>query len=197
MKPTGSGKDRLTPENWLAFQKRLRAYVGKRAQAGDVDDIVGEILLKLVRTQASLEIARDPAAWVMRVAANAIADHHRKRSVERTRLAQVEQEMALTLASAREPQDNADAEIARCLVPFIKGLPAVYAETLMIVEVDGMTQAEAAERLALSLPAVKSRVQRGRAKLKEALLRCCALQLDRRGNVMDYRLNGSSCGDRC
>ena len=38
----------------------------------------------------------------------------------------------------------------------------------------------------LSLPGAKSRIQRGRKLLMEKLLDCCHIDLDRRGNVLDW-----------
>lgn len=169
----------------------------KRAQPGDVDDIVGDILLKLVRTRNALETARDPAAWVMRVAANAVADHYRKSGAEKRGRSLTEGEMALQVEARPDAAETPATEVARCLVPFLKALPEIYAEVLMLTDLGGVPQVEAAERLGLSLPAVKSRVRRGREKLRQALLRCCAVQLDGRGNVIDFRLNSSGCGARC
>jgi len=44
---------------------------------------------------------------------------------------------------------------------------------------------ELAERLGLSVSGAKSRVQRGREQLKQALLDCCQFEFDRRGRVID------------
>ena len=144
-----------------------------------------------------MEAAKDPTAWMMRVAANAVADHHRKRGVEKRRHTHAEREMVLAAEAPPDVQETATTEVARCLVPFVKSLPEIYAEVLMLTDVGGMTQVEVAERLGLSLPAVKSRVRRGREKLRQALLRCCALQLDRRGNIIEYRRHSNGCGVRC
>lgn len=62
-----------------------------------------------------------------------------------------------------------------------------------------MTQA-AAERLGLSVPGAKSRVQRGRACLRAMLLRCCEIETDRRGRVVTFETHDAkgcvSCGDK-
>ena len=42
------------------------------------------------------------------------------------------------------------------------------------------------ERAALSLSGMKSRVQRGRARMRQSLLECCYVELDRRGGIADY-----------
>jgi hypothetical protein len=47
--------------------------------------------------------------------------------------------------------------------------------------------------LDLSLSGAKSRVQRGRQKLKDRLLACCQVQFDTRGNILDYQLKETQC----
>ena len=86
-------------------------------------------------------------------------------------------------------------EVAACLIPFIRALPPAYGEALMLTDIGGLPQAEAARRLGLSVSGLKSRVQRGRAKLKQALLRCCAIETDRWGTVLDYRSH--KCSEDC
>ncbi len=43
----------------------------------------------------------------------------------------------------------------------------------------------------------KSRVQRGRAKLKSLLFDCCSFERDRRGNVIGYVQNSPGDCDEC
>lgn len=188
----------LTQEAWARVEARLRAYVRRRVDPIWVDDVVGDVLLRLVQHRDSVETARNPVAWILRVAANAVADHHRRRAAERRALERVGSEAVDVVLPDGSDADRAAAEIARCLVPFIQALPDAYAEALMLTEIEGLTQAEAARRLGLSHSGMKSRVQRGRAKLKQALLRCCTVSLDRRGRVVDYRPRGRGCAsERC
>jgi len=58
---------------------------------------------------------------------------------------------------------------------------------------NGLSQKEISEKENLSLSCVKSRIQRGRIKLKNALIGCCKFETDRRGNVLDYRPNHDNC----
>ena len=101
--------------------------------------------------------------------------------------------------SGGEPSNDARAEIAHCIAPMVRGLPDNYRRAIELTELEGMTQAAAAERLGLSLPGAKSRVQRGRARLKEMLLRCCEIETDRRGRVIAFETRDgegcASCGD--
>lgn len=171
---------------WKAMETRLRTYVRRRVDPDAVDDVVATILLRLVRHKDELGAARTPTAWMLRVASNAIADYHRRRATEARALARAALEPQSEIASEREDVDSASADIAHCLVPMIKDLPALYAEALTLVDLEGVSQAEAARRLGLSASGMKSRVQRARAKLKDALLRCCTFELDRRGSIIDY-----------
>ena len=81
------------------------------------------------------------------------------------------------------------------LAATIQTLPEPYREALTLVELEGLTQREAAERLGISHSGLKSRVQRGRALLRRALVRCCDVELDRAGRLIDYRERAPKCGD--
>jgi RNA polymerase sigma-70 factor (ECF subfamily) len=89
------------------------------------------------------------------------------------------------------------ADMARCVAPFIDNLPGKYRDALLLTEIECLTQPEAARRLGLSTSGMKSRVRRGRARIKAALLQCCAAELDRRGGIADYAPRAAGCGDDC
>jgi RNA polymerase sigma-70 factor, ECF subfamily len=52
---------------------------------------------------------------------------------------------------------------------------------------------ELARLRGLSPSGCKSRVQRGRELLRKALLDCCQLEVDRRGNIIGYRRRPECC----
>ena len=173
---------------WSEFQGRLRRYVAKRIDTQWADDVTSDILLKLLENQHHLRQARNPSAWAYRVAANAIADHYRRRAAESRALEQAGAEVA-SAASTRDAKapDATRREIAACLMPFTLDLPPKYAEALVLTSFEGLRQTEAARRLGISVSGMKSRVQRARAELKRRLLDCCEFQLDQRGRVMEMR----------
>ncbi len=75
----------------------------------------------------------------------------------------------------------------------IDALPARYQEAVRLVDIDGIPQEEAARRVGLSLSGMKSRVQRGRLKLKQRLIGCCSVELDKRGRIIDYVSQSRCC----
>lgn len=177
----------LTPDAWNGVKSRLSSYIRRRVDPASADDLLGLVLLRLVRHEDTLKAADNPAAWMLRVAANAVADHHRRRAAERRALDAFKAEDGAAEALPEGPDSSATEDFAACLIPFIRDLPPAYAEALMLTDIGGLSQAEAARRLGLSASGMKSRVQRGRARLKQALLRCCAIETDRWGTVLDYR----------
>ena len=188
--------DEPTPPSWAEFMARLQRYVGARVGSDVRDDVVGDILLRLAQDQNKVIAARNPMAWVMHVAGNVIIDHFRRRAAEQRAMAAYASEPVeteVTLAT----DTSATEEIARCMIPLLDSVAEPYREALKLVEIDGLNQRQAAEKLGLSSSGMKSRVQRGRAKLKQSLLNCCAVQLDRRSGVLDYKPNVTGCGDGC
>jgi RNA polymerase sigma-70 factor (ECF subfamily) len=84
-------------------------------------------------------------------------------------------------------------ELAACIAPLLKGLSPRFREALTLTEIEGLTQAQAAERLDLSLSGMKSRVQRARRQLKQVVVQCCEVELDARGDLSGYRPRRGSC----
>ena len=187
----------ISDSSWRNFEKQLRAYVRSRVDPQWVDDIVGNVLMRLVQNSQALQSADNPSAYVKRVCINAVTDHYRRRAVERRALAEIGAEQELVTESDRPADDMAQAGLSRCMFPFIEQLPGPYCAALTLTEIEQLTQKQAAERLGLSVSGLKSRVQRGRAMLKDAITMCCAVEIDRRGGVMDFERRADDCGSGC
>jgi RNA polymerase sigma-70 factor, ECF subfamily len=66
----------------------------------------------------------------------------------------------------------------------IQSLPEGYRQAVQMAEIEERSQQDVADLLGLSLSGAKSRIQRGRAMLKDVLERCCSFETDGRGRVM-------------
>ena len=167
---------------------RLRAFVRRRvADPYAAEDVAQEVLLRVHRHGGAL---RDPAAlegWAFRVARNAVADHHRARRPE-TPTADAAVLDRPEPAPAPESDDDADAlaRLARCLPALVRRLPPADRQALELCDLGGLTQAQAAARLGLTLPGMKARVQRARRRLRDLVLSCCDVALDARNRVVGY-----------
>ncbi|MFO0745528.1 MAG: sigma-70 family RNA polymerase sigma factor [Myxococcota bacterium] len=184
--------------SWRDLEARLRPFVARRVPApADVDDVLQEVALRMQRGLAGLREDERFGPWVYQVARSAIADQ--RRAAARHPLAEPSESDDASAGPAAEPataavepgvepeDDDAVAhEFARYVAPFVAMLPSPYREALTLTELEGLTQKEAAELLGISLSGMKSRVQRGRAKLREALEACCEIALDARGRIVGY-----------
>lgn len=177
--------------DWEALDRSVRRWLGRRAPAGMVDDLTQETLLRVHRTLPT--DVRSPEAWALRSAHSVLVDQ--LRSTARRLDAATEPEVLAALAPLTE--DNAadrpdagleaaadralDVAIARCLGRSVESLPSAQREALELVGAEGLTSAEAAERAGVSVPGLKSRVQRGRAAVIETTSQCCRIEQDSRG----------------
>jgi len=182
---------------WPEFEQRLRVFVRRRVNAGAVDDVVSEIFLHLVQSQDKLAETNNPISWVYRVASNVITDYYRKSASNKRLMDTIFQDTADTATA--EGLGNDFISLANCMTPIIKNLPAPYDQALMCVDIEGISQIDAAKRFGLSASGMKSRVQRGRKKLKMALLRCCDVEINRRGDVVSFTPHEATnaCGGSC
>lgn len=143
------------------------------------DDILQDVFLKI---QLKIGQLRDPDkvnAWIYQIARRAITDHYRRQS-------------SVTIVEGSPAEDAGSAEhdlngqLAAWLPSAIELLPEKYRQAVYLTEIEGLSQKELAERLGISYSGAKSRVQRGREKLKEVVLQCCEVRADSYGNIMDY-----------
>ena len=82
-------------------------------------------------------------------------------------------------------------ELATCLRPLARQLPAIYRDTLLATDFDGKTMQTLADEQGLSLSAIKSRASRARFMLKAKLLDCCHVEMSG-GLVTDYHSRSSN-----
>jgi RNA polymerase sigma-70 factor (ECF subfamily) len=68
----------------------------------------------------------------------------------------------------------------------LKLLPEEYAKPLYMYDLENIDQKTIAEKLNLTLPNTKSRIQRGRVKLKERFLECCIVAFDTNGEMISF-----------
>lgn len=182
-----------TPSSlWFEFAAPLRAFLARRVPAGvDPDDVLQEVFLRMVRHLPTLRDAGRTEAWLYQIARNSLIDATR---AWRRREALTEPIDIEAILDDTTPADvrSAEAELARCLTPFIGRLKAPYRAAIELTTVEGLSQIEAASRAGISVSGMKSRVQRARGQLKAMLLECCHVDLDARGAPVDCAVRASS-----
>lgn len=183
---------------WQVFHDRLYRFIQQRVKnPADADDILQDVFLRIHHRLSTVRNRDRLVSWIFQIARHAVIDHYRSSSKRWDVATEREIELAANPWFEEEADATLNQELATCLHSMLKALPSTYQEALRLVELEGMTQKAAAERLGLSSSGAKSRVQRGRQQLKAMLMECCEIERDRLGNVLDYQLKrGASCGSQ-
>lgn len=171
----------VSEQLWTDYRQQLYFFVLKRVSDPHIaEDIVQDVLLKAFTNQDSLQDDTKIEAWLYQITRNAITDYYRSHK-----------DAGALPDENLLPEAGKDADVRQelaecCIRPFVARLPTPYKEAVTLSELDGLTQAEVAQKQGLSLSGAKSRVQRGRQLLKGALLQCCQFEIDQQGKVTDF-----------
>lgn len=167
---------------WHELEARLRPFVRRRVGSdADTDDALQEIFIRIQRGLPGLHDGQRFGGWVYQVARHVIIDAARARA--RELLVAVED-----FPEGRDENagvDDLQVDLGECVALFVARLPSPYREAITLTELEGLTQKDAAEMLGISLSGMKSRVQRGREKIRDMFDECCRISVDCRGRVVE------------
>jgi RNA polymerase sigma-70 factor (ECF subfamily) len=173
---------------WTEFQGELKHFIlNKTKNKDDTDDILQEVFIKIINNHDKLDRAQNLRNYLYGIVKNTVNDYFRnkKHNVSDTEIpGELTEEETLYLN-----ETIADC----CIKPFINHLPHKYKEALMLTELQEVSQKELSEKLNISYSGAKSRVQRGKEKLKELILDCCSVESDKYGNLLDVEKKNCNC----
>jgi len=153
----------------------------------------GEAGLKVTYDARSKELKEaeeeNVKSWVYAIAKNSIIDYYRKKKhfSEEVEDIFIQEELSI---------ENAVNELSHCIIPFINQLPKDYISIMKLSEIKNLSQKEIAENLDLNYTTVRSKIQRGRVKLKELISNCCTVIQGGKGGIIDFKKNGN-CNKNC
>ncbi len=168
------------------FHAKLRSFTLRQVSDPSLaDDILQDVYLKIHAHIGDLRDTDRLESWIFQVTRNAITDHFR-----RTR---PQDPLPESLPAPVDEEPDHATELAASIGDMLGCLPPKYRQALELTDLQGLSQAQLAERLGISLSGAKSRVQRARAMLKDAFLDCCHFEFDRYGRVIDSTPNCPEC----
>ncbi|WP_276482291.1 sigma-70 family RNA polymerase sigma factor [Paraflavitalea pollutisoli] len=174
-----------------AFEAEIYALICRKVNHQDFcNDIMQEVYLKIWTNIDRIGKADNLSAYVVRMTTNVIADYYRKQA----RIPLIgEFTDALEIGITHSAEENGLFHLADCcLRPFIDSLPTKYQDIIVQVELQGMKLKDYAQMVGITLTNAKTRVQRARQKLKDAILQCCNYQFDGYGNAVSCCSNDLS-----
>ena len=176
------------------FRSQIYAFILSRVEnRAAAEDLTQETFLKV---RKALERGTEPEhfrGWLFQIARNTVIDFL-KESKRFVALDERSEAIERVGDSAVDPGDNKFREaLFSYTLCAIQTLPVEDREALMLTEIDGLDRQELAEKLGVSLSAAKSRVHRGREKLRKVVDECCRLITDPYGRVIDWENRASKC----
>lgn len=164
---------------WRTYHQRLLSFIGSQVNSPeDAEDILADVYVKLARQTELSRIPQKLPNWLYSVTRNTIIDFYRTSKP----LVDVPEDL-----QEEAPEPEAISTFTECLRPLVEELPEIFRLPLLLSEVDGKKQKAVAEELGLSLPALKSRILRGRKKLKSLMAKRCTFYHDEKGRLVDYK----------
>ncbi|SRR5579883_2787746 len=169
-----------TAENVFCAHMPLVYNVARRilGNESDAEDVTQEVFLQVVRKLDSFRGEGRLVAWLRRVTVNAALLHRRKHKRLRQREVVDVPLNFIPVAGRgrRAPKANAcpaqqvlDNEMHELIQGAIARLPEIYQVVYVLADIEGLSNAEIAEILAIGVQAVKSRLHRARLMMREAL----------------------------
>lgn len=171
----GSNNFTCVQQAWAQHHPELRGYLahrlGDRLQA---EDLLQDVFLKAIRQGHDFCSLENPRAWLFQVTRNALVDYWR---LEKG-LAPLPDD----LSAESEPTVPVD-DLSECVVRVLSELSEEDRDIIQQCDIEGMKLQRFADAHQLTLPAVKSRIQRARQRMRSRMTEGCQVQFDEAGHV--------------
>lgn len=173
---------------WNDLHSELIAFVYPKVKdKATAEDIVQDVFIKVHTKSHQLKEVDKTSGWIYQITRHAITDHFRKNS-------KVIEFKNLEVSSSEHYLNEC---VANCLQNLMTTLPEKYRVALELTDVENLSQFDLAERLNISYPGARSRVQRARKMLKDKIEAMYVITTDSYGNIIACDNHPSSCCKKC
>jgi RNA polymerase sigma-70 factor (ECF subfamily) len=164
---------------WGAIENTLYHWLYKQSLDSELAfDLLQETFLKALQIDRSFCEISNQRAWLFKVASNLLTDEWRKQKrLEPFNILEHSTLQSDTIVT--EPVDS----LVQCLPKALACLSNEERRVIEFCDLEGKSQQDFAAHASLSLPAVKSRIQRARRKLRDHLKNNCAIRFDEHNRI--------------
>src|SRR5262249_54132538 len=146
------------------FERRVRAVCYRLLDdTRDVDEAVQDTFVQAWRSLERFRGDAAPYTWLYRIAVNEALMRRRRKTLPTSELPEA-------AGSGGEGEDAA-RDARAFLIQRLRALPDEYRTAVVLRDLEGFSNEEVAQMLEISLAAAKSRIHRGRMRLREELER--------------------------
>ena len=175
-------------EIWKTHKEELTHFALSKVKQEDVvQDILQEVYIKAQTKWNSLKDESKVRPWLFSVTRNTITDYFRSKKTITL------EESHLNSDDFLEEQPSNKHTEKDCLRGIIKNLPKKYRDPLFLSDIKGMKQQEIANQLNLTLPTVKSQIQRARKMIVKGYMDCCDYTLNENGHLVGEVKEKENC----
>ncbi|TBW27961.1 sigma-70 family RNA polymerase sigma factor [Gramella sp. KN1008] len=169
-------------EHWLEYKEAMRNYILKIVKDVDTaNHLSHEVLMKVYSSCCSGRDIKNIRSWLFQISYNTCMDYFKK-----------ENKTGEIKGDYKDHQEDLIyKEAGEFIEPLISLLPDKYGKPLTLSDIQGLKQQEVADMIGLSLTATKSRIQRARQMLKDQIMECCHIEVDRSGNLTAFNIKGT------
>ena len=162
-------------EAWLIHEEELRSFLLARLHDRyQTEDLLQDIFIKAIKEGRKFCELENARAWLFRVTKNQLIDYQRTLKQHDD----IPEQLGQTVIE-KQPVAN----LSTCLPYALTSLNDEDKAIIQSCDLEGMSQKDYADANGLSLTGAKSRIQRARKRLKQALQVECNIIFDKEGNV--------------
>jgi RNA polymerase sigma-70 factor (ECF subfamily) len=169
------------------YRDALRGHIrGILKDSTQAEDALQEVFLRAHQNLDQLHTQGAASTWLFRIATHICVDHLRKRA-RQPQVLDAEVDGAVTDDDYAGPslQDLLEQrEMSACVQAYLCDLATDYRAVILLHDLEGLTAAEIAIVLSITLPNAKMRLHRARESLKAALRQGCTFSCDCRGAIV-------------
>jgi RNA polymerase sigma-70 factor, ECF subfamily len=175
------------------FHQALLSFIRSKVRsAEDAEDILQNVFIKISGNVNTLSAKEKLRSWIFTITRNAIIDYYRLNATRRN----ISIDETLEGSLSENPDEDPVKGMDQCVHSMIRLLPEEYRDVIIESEINGIKQKDLAGKYGIAYPSVRSKVQRGRERLKQLFYNCCHIEADKFGNVMDTQKR-DGCGEAC
>lgn len=171
----------------IHYQSILSFISSKVQNDEDAEDLTQEVFIKLLRSREKGISINNLQNWLFSIAKNSVIDYYRKKKII---LETINEDNNHDLKYEYDELILTEGQQLRLKVylkTVIQELPENYRVLIEMSELQGLSQKEIAEELGMNYTTVRSKIQRGRQKIKKAISNCCEIIQGGKGSIIGYR----------
>ncbi|TMR08841.1 RNA polymerase sigma factor [Nonomuraea turkmeniaca] len=152
------------------YSAMLYRYVSKRLGPEPAEDLVGETFLVAFSRRKSYDLAyEDARPWLFGILTKLISRHHRKEAARYRALLRAPVDSDIESPADRVAAGVTAQAVRAELAGALAALPAKDRDVLLLIAWGDLTYEEVAQALGIPVGTVRSRLNRGRRKVRAAL----------------------------